>query len=110
MRIEGLCFCCKQEVEFVSHVVWSCPAANDVWLQSNLSLQKWDRSIYCFFDLITCAQAKLKMEDFQLFCCIAFFIWEQRNWVVHEKGTHNPIAAVERARNLHHGYHSGSNL
>ena len=102
--MDGLCSCCKHEVESVSHVLWSCPAANDVWLQSGLMLHKWDRFINSFFDLIVYAQTRLSLEDFQFFCCIVFFIWEQRNRVVHEKGLYSPIAVVERALNLHLGY------
>lgn len=40
MQKDGLCSCCVQEVESVSHVLWSCPAANDVWIQSKLKVQK----------------------------------------------------------------------
>uniref|UniRef100_A0A2N9GZ45 Reverse transcriptase zinc-binding domain-containing protein n=1 Tax=Fagus sylvatica TaxID=28930 RepID=A0A2N9GZ45_FAGSY len=105
MRRDGICFCCKVDVESVSHVIWSCPMANDVWLQSGLSLHKWDRSIYSFFDLLVCAQKRLKLGDLQLFCCMDFFIWEQRNWVIHERGSYNPIAVVDRARNLRQSFH-----
>ncbi len=77
---------------------------NDVWLQSGLMLYKWDRFINSFFDLIVYAQARLSLEEFQFFCCIVFFIWEQRNRVVHEKGSYIPIAVVEWALNLHLGY------
>ena len=49
MRRDGICFCCKVDVESVLHVICPCPAANDVWLQSGLSLHKWDRSIYSSF-------------------------------------------------------------
>ncbi len=105
MRRDGICFCCKVDVESISHVIWSCPAANDVWLQSGLSLHKWDRSIYSFFDLLVCAQKRFKLGDLQLFCCMDFFIWEQRNWVIHERGSYNPIAVVDRARNLRQSFH-----
>ncbi len=36
----------------------------------------------------------------KLFCCVAFFLWEQRNKVVHDHVTHNPCAVVLRAQNL----------
>jgi hypothetical protein len=63
-----------------------------------------------FFRSYYVCSGEIEDGGFPTFCCIAFFIWDKRNWVVHEKGTHNPIAVVERARNLHHGYHSVSNL
>ena len=34
MRIDGVCPCCNQDVEFVAHALWLCTIANDVWLES----------------------------------------------------------------------------
>ena len=45
MREEGLCPCCLGEVESVAHSLRSCPLASDVWLESDLNMQKWD----CYF-------------------------------------------------------------
>ena len=56
--------------------LWSSPVANDVWLQSNLNMQKWDHSMHCFFDLMACVQARLVVEETQLFSCTAFLIWD----------------------------------
>lgn len=39
-RKDGFCSVCGCEMESVVHALWSCSAANDVWLQSGLSVQK----------------------------------------------------------------------
>lgn len=36
---------------------------------------------------------------------MAFFIWEQRNGLIHERGSYNPVAVVDRARNLRQSFH-----
>jgi hypothetical protein len=40
MRKDGFCSVYGCEMESVVHVLWSCSAANDVWLQSGLKVQK----------------------------------------------------------------------
>uniref|UniRef100_A0A2N9F9E6 Reverse transcriptase zinc-binding domain-containing protein n=1 Tax=Fagus sylvatica TaxID=28930 RepID=A0A2N9F9E6_FAGSY len=104
MRNDGLCHCGASEVESVSHSLWSCSLANDVWLESGLNLQKWDRSIPHFFDLMEAVRRRLSPEDIGLFSCLAYFIWGQRNKVVHEKLVGNPIVVVKQAKNLLKGY------
>ncbi len=54
LRKDGVCFYCLSEMESVEHVLWSCPATNDVWLQSGLKVQKRGRSVHSFFDLMEC--------------------------------------------------------
>jgi hypothetical protein len=88
----GLCPCCCHETEFVGHTLWSCPVANDVWLESKLKLQKWDRSVNNFYDLILCVRLKLSLDEIELFSCVAYFIWSQRNKMVHEGIALDPVA------------------
>ena len=94
MRKDGFCSVCGCEMESVVHALWSCSAANDVWLQSGLSVQKWGRLIHSFFDLMELLQTRLSLDDALFFCCQAYFIWEQRNKVVFESWVHNPIMVV----------------
>lgn len=107
MRKEGFCPVCRCEMESVVHALWCCSAANDVWLQSGLRVQKWGRLIHSFFDLMEFLQTGLLVDDALLFCCIAYFIWEQRNKVVFESLVHNPIMVVLRAKNLFTDYSAG---
>jgi hypothetical protein len=40
IRKDGFCPCCNQDVESDGHALWSCIAANDVWLESGLCVHK----------------------------------------------------------------------
>ena len=75
MRKYGVCSCCLSEMESMLHVLWSCPAANDIWLQSGLKVQKWGRSIHNFLDLMAFIQSRLsvdKIHFFLLLCGVLF--------------------------------------
>jgi hypothetical protein len=63
--------------------------------------------IHSFFDLMELLQTHLSLDDALFFCCIAYFIWEQRNKVVFESLVHNPVMVVLRAKNLFMDYSAG---
>ena len=46
------------------------------------------------------ARGRLGDEETELFSCLAYFIWDQRNKLVHEGSTPNPVGVVHRARAL----------
>jgi hypothetical protein len=100
MRRDDCCSCCFSAVDSVCHALWTCPAANDVWLESNLRLHKWDRCVDNFCNLLMLAQGRLGDEEIELFSCLAYFIWDQRNKLVHEGSAPNPVGVVRRARSL----------
>ena len=77
LKKDGLCPCCLIDVESVAHCLWSCMAANDVWLETGLKLQKWDRFIPSFFDLMMFLPTRLSQEEVNMFACVAYFIWGQ---------------------------------
>jgi hypothetical protein len=52
MRDNGLCPGCTLVMESTGHSLWTCSVANDVWVESSLKLQKWDRYIPNFCDLM----------------------------------------------------------
>ena len=74
MRQDGACPCCTHELETVVHALWACVAANDVWIQSQLPVHKWDRSLHCFFNLMVYSWDHLGLDDLKFFYCIAYFI------------------------------------
>jgi hypothetical protein len=100
MRKDDCCPCCCYDFESVEHALWSCPVANDVWAESKLKVLKWDRCVYSFCDLINNAQSRLDPEDMELFCCVAYFVWMQRNRLVHDACSCNPKDVMQRAAKL----------
>ena len=49
-------------------------------------------------------QDRLFVEEAEIFSCVAYFIWRQRNSMIHEGSGSNPIAVVQRAKDLLQGY------
>ena len=94
MRDNGLCPGCTLASESMAHSLWTCPVANDVWVESGLKLQKWDRFILNFCNLMETVWNRFSHEDVKLFSCVAYFIWRQRNSMVHEGNACNPTAVV----------------
>uniref|UniRef100_A0A2N9F3G0 RNase H type-1 domain-containing protein n=1 Tax=Fagus sylvatica TaxID=28930 RepID=A0A2N9F3G0_FAGSY len=100
MRKDDCCPCCCYDFESVEHALWSCLVANDVWAESKLKVLKWDRCVYSFCELINNAQSRLDPEDMELFCCVTYFIWMQRNRLVHDACSCNPKDVMQRAAKL----------
>ena len=48
--------------------------------------------------------ARLLHKETDLFACVAYFIWGQRNKVMHEGTVPNPMAVVKQAKLLYSGY------
>jgi hypothetical protein len=100
LRGDGNCPSCNHDCESVEHVLWSCPVANDVWAESKLKVLKWGRFDHSFCDLLNTARSRLGVEDLQLFCCVIYFIWLQRNHMVYDESCSNPIEVMQQAAKL----------
>ena len=90
------CCFCQQETESVLHVLWSCGAAQDVWVGSLGRLQKSSTAQNDFLQLITGLMAKLSSEEWNLFWVICWQIWHQRNMVIHGGVFQHPSSLAKR--------------
>lgn len=34
LNVDGICFRCEAELEFIAHALWQCPKMCDVWVNS----------------------------------------------------------------------------
>ena len=100
LRGDGNCPSCTHDCEFVEHVLWSCLVANDVWAESKLKVLKWGHFDHSFCDLLNTTRSRLGVEDLELFCCVVYFIWLQRNHMVHDESCSNPIEVMQPAAKL----------
>lgn len=66
-----LCPICYLEVETVGHALWSCSAARDVWLESNVSIQKSCSKEDGFSNILLKLCNRLKIIDWELVAGIA---------------------------------------
>jgi hypothetical protein len=88
-----LCPICKTESETVAHVLWVCPAAKDVWIDSFKSIHKCSYLHATFADIVEMLFNRLEDDHLQLFAITARLIWMRRNkWVF--EGEFQPPAVV----------------
>lgn len=65
------------------HVLWECPAAQDIWAGSRIKLQKCHLGQPDMLQLFLYLLDRLDMEDVELFLVQAWAVLNQRNSVVH---------------------------
>jgi hypothetical protein len=81
-----LCPLCLQEEETTGHIFWSCPSAQDVWMECSRKLQKFPSNVDDFHNILTSIMGKLDEEEVQLCAMIARLLWLRRNTVIHAGG------------------------
>lgn len=94
---DPLCPICQMEVETVGHVLWSCPAARDVWMEGNIRFQKSCSEEDNFSSIILRLRERLTEEDFDLMACLARQIWLRRNKMVFEDKFSHPKLVFKAA-------------
>jgi hypothetical protein len=68
---ESMCPCCCREEETVVHVLWSCPAAQDVWGSGSTIFQKCAFHGDRIMQFMEFCLDRLKLEDLNLMAVIA---------------------------------------
>lgn len=95
-----LCPICTREEEYVIHVLWSCPAAVDVWESKNNSLSKWSNFTLSFQPLSKQMVEKLSSQDMELYAILFRQIWARRNLVIFKDKFKRPANVIQKARLL----------
>lgn len=80
---DNLCQCCEREPETGVHALWECGAAQDVWAGSITCLQKLQTSQCDMMELFVWLFDRLSKSEIEVFIVQAWFIWNQRNTVLH---------------------------
>jgi hypothetical protein len=89
----------EQIEETPCHILWSCPSAQDVWMEGSRSLQKSLTDEADFINLFGTLLEKLEERELQFFVAVARQLWFRRNSVVLFKGTMcSPAAILKKAR------------
>jgi hypothetical protein len=70
---------CGREEEDTSHVLWSCPGAQDVWGGDASNFQKCDWDGNSFKHLLRYVLSKFEKEKVELFAMVARRVWFRRN-------------------------------
>ncbi|KAF5477664.1 hypothetical protein F2P56_004283 [Juglans regia] len=91
------CQACGMEEETVCHVLWTYPAASDVWAESQSGLQKWTCEEKEFFYIWAEMQSKLQKTKVEEVAMILKGLWFRRNRMVFEGKFDSPSKVIAAA-------------
>ncbi|KAF5477145.1 hypothetical protein F2P56_003817 [Juglans regia] len=92
-----LCPICSREEESVTHILWSCSSAMDVWSQGPKAFQKCTNSAGCFKDLVEQFLSSIDTTLMELFSMTTRGIWLRRNKMVFENSFMHPMQVARQA-------------
>ena len=85
VKLEPTCELCRQHPETVSHLLWTCPFARNVWALFKGKTQKCSNEPCDFFLLSKQMQSKLSKIELERWAVTAWAIWNARNKYYFEK-------------------------
>lgn len=88
---------CKTEPETRVHALWNCGLAKDIWAGCCARLQKCRGGYEDLLQLMEDIIARLSTDELELFLVQAWFIWHQRNAMIHGKHIQAPGILNKRA-------------
>jgi ribonuclease HI len=86
------CPICGREDETISHILWSCPSAQDVWSAASVIFQKSHFEESSFLRIAEGMLKRCSVNEFQFFVVLARRIWLRRNALIHEGVFSHPSA------------------
>ena len=94
---DNRCVACKTEPETGAHALWNCALAQDVWAGCTTRIQKCRGEYEDMIQLMEDLVVRLSTEELELFLVQAWFIWHQRNAMIHGKSVQAPGILNKRA-------------
>ncbi|XP_042979990.1 uncharacterized protein LOC122310179 [Carya illinoinensis] len=85
-----LCPICLNDTKTVSHALWSCKAAQDVWYLNSRRLQKLSISEKSFRDLLELMLDQLSLEESCEVAVTSKLLWHKRNYFIFENSFTSP--------------------
>ena len=89
------CILCNGEMESVIHVLWTCPAAQDVWGACDMRIQKCQSVGRDFQSIFAALAERCSLEEVEMCAMIARAIWNRRNPFMHGGGFQASKCIVE---------------
>ncbi|XP_075650067.1 uncharacterized protein LOC142620606 [Castanea sativa] len=100
-----MCYCYRRWPETGVHVLWECGAAQDVWAGCLVRIQKIPNGQSDNYQLFGDLMDKLTRPEFEFFLVQAWFIWNQRNIVIHGGSFKEPGWLNKRATEFLEEFH-----
>ena len=80
IMVDPKCLFCKATTETITHILWACPMARNVWGIVTGKIQKMSHTENLDFRELTMAMASsTHHQDFELWTVITWAIWTARN-------------------------------
>jgi hypothetical protein len=97
VNCNSMCPICKREEETIVHMLWSCPAARDVWGCGPIKVQKSGITGDDFFEVFRLMVEQYDNDKLDLIAVIARKIWFRRNVVIHRGLFSHPLQVMRGA-------------
>jgi hypothetical protein len=94
---DPLCPIYGLEVETVSHILWECPSAMDMWGGCSKTLQKCSFTRHSFIKIFEEIGRLGSEHDIRLFVGLAKQVWLRRNGLIHDSIFSHPDLLIRRA-------------
>lgn len=94
---DACCPVCGREDETITHILWSCPSAQDVWSAASVIFQKSHFEDLGFLRLAKGMFKRCSVDEIQFFVVPARRIWLRRNALIHEGVFSHPSALTATA-------------
>jgi hypothetical protein len=101
---DNICPCCRREVKTTLHVIWSCPAAQDVLGEGFILFQKSSFMGENFMQFMEYCMDRFSKEDVGLLATIARRIWLRRNKFIFENFFTHPQVVYKEAYEAYGNY------
>ncbi|KAF5481359.1 hypothetical protein F2P56_002016 [Juglans regia] len=93
------CPICKNDDESVMHAIWYCPAAADVWSESDIVIQKWSLYETDLLKLWDSLVEKVSKDVLEETVMVMRNIWLRRNEFIFEGVFKRPSQVIKATRN-----------
>ncbi|XP_040986468.1 uncharacterized protein LOC121234565 [Juglans microcarpa x Juglans regia] len=85
ISMDKRCPMCDAEEESLIHILWECPAANDLWGNDASYVKKWTRSEVNFLELWEQLRCQLSKNQLEEVAVMLRKVWLRRNEWIFEK-------------------------
>jgi hypothetical protein len=102
---DPLCPVCQSDSETVTHALWACPHARNVWALIPGRIQKLQVATVEFFLLTQNLTQSLNRQELELWAVTCWSIWNARNKFVHDAVMSHPRLIFDNAMRLLQDFH-----